>query len=104
MSDSIKKFSEFNINENNNGGIIEATHLISSDGMIHEIAGLIDPNKGIYDPNKGNKQYVGAIGADRKIYTTLPDMNTIVVNVGSTNYLPGDGSTFSNDPTTTEIQ
>lgn len=96
MSKDVKKFSEFKLNENN-ADVIKATYLISSDGMVHKISGVIDPNRGIYNPSKGNKRYVAAIGTDGKIYTTLPDMDTIVVNVGSQNYLPNDGGSFSEE-------
>lgn len=59
--------------------IFVATHLIDSSGNVLNKKGTIDLKRGITDDN--GTDYVGAISDTGKIYSYIPDFNTVVINM-----------------------
>lgn len=95
----IKKYSDF-LKEDNDSGFsnknntIRAIYLISKKGEIVEKSGYIILGDGIYDEDK--KSWVGAIGEDMRLYTTIRDTNGLFITTNSDKYNQ-DNNTFTEE-------
>lgn len=94
----MKKLSTL-ITEKQENSLLIATHLIDSNGHVVEKRGRIDLNRGIYDEN--DQKYVGAISEDGKIYTSLSDFNTVVINIDNPNLPDATGNKGEMHPNNT---